>query len=98
VLKAFLQENGMDIKAKIRRLVLSKPNGRKIAPLFRKMACEADQQSENIDSLYLQASATVSHAPGTRKDGASTEVYITHRGMEEMVPADVAYPDGKRAN
>jgi len=90
VLKAFLQENGLGIKSEDQTVGVIETEwveNRAAIPEdgLRKLISKV----KIFDSLYSSGERDQYRLRLERgKDGASTEVYITHRGMEEMVPAD----------
>ncbi|MDP2762318.1 MAG: outer membrane protein assembly factor BamC [Sideroxyarcus sp.] len=99
VLKAFLQENGLGIKSEDQtvgvietewvenRAAIPEDGLRKLISKVKIFDSLYSSGERDQYRLRLERSAEKLLA-GHPKDGASTEVYITHRGMEEMVPAD----------
>jgi len=90
VLKAFLQENGMDIKSEDQTVgVIETEWAENRATIPEDGLRKLISKVKIFDSLYSSGERDQYRMRLERgKDGASTEVYITHRGMEEMVPAD----------
>lgn len=88
--KAFLQENGLDIKSEDQALgVIETDWVENRAKIPEDGLRRLISKIKVLDSLYSSGERDQYRVRLERgKDGGGTEVYITHRGMEEVLSAD----------